>query len=251
MDGVLPAARRARIADRAGVDAALDQLQTQRVVGAMPITATAQKIRRLMHYGQVMQSNALHFFHLSSPDLLFGFDSEDNRRNIVGVAERHPDIARKGVALRKFGQEVIRATAGKRVHGTGSVPGGVNKHVNATDHTLLKGEAAQMLAYARAAVGIAKELHWFSPWSKVLDWNYPWAKWFVGATCNIAYNCLDRHVQTWRKNKVAVIWVGEEGQERILTYGELYRQVNKCANGLKSLNKGRVVILVFEKSIHR
>ena len=83
--------------------------------------------------------------------------------------------------------------------------------------------------------GIAKELHWFSPWNKVLDWNYPWAKWFVGGTCNIAYNCLDRHVQTWRKNKVAVIWVGEEGQERILTYGELYRQVNKCANGLKSL----------------
>jgi len=83
--------------------------------------------------------------------------------------------------------------------------------------------------------GIAKELHWFSPWNKVLDWNYPWAKWFVGGTCNISYNCLDRHVQTWRKNKVAVIWVGEEGQERILTYGELYRQVNKCANALKSL----------------
>jgi len=83
--------------------------------------------------------------------------------------------------------------------------------------------------------GVARELHWFSPWNKVLDWNYPWAKWFVGATCNISYNCLDRHVQTWRKNKVAVIWVGEEGQERILTYGELYRQVNKCANALKSL----------------
>ena len=90
--------------------------------------ASAEKIRRLMHYGQVMQSNALHFFHLSSPDLLFGFDSEVNRRNIVGVAAAHPDIARKGVLLRKFGQEVIRATAGKRIHGTGSVPGGVNRH---------------------------------------------------------------------------------------------------------------------------
>ncbi len=97
--------------------------------------------------------------------------------------------------------------------------------------------------------GIAKELHWFSPWNKVLDWNYPWAKWFVGGTCNIAYNCLDRHVQTWRKNKVAVIWVGEEGQERILTYGELYRQVNKCANGLKSLglNKGDRVMIYLPK----
>ena len=82
---------------------------------------------------------------------------------------------------------------------------------------------------------IAKELHWFSPWNKVLEWNYPWAKWFLGGTCNISYNCLDRHVHSWRKNKVAVIWVGEEGEERIFTYAELYRQVNKCANALKSL----------------
>lgn len=134
-----------------------------RVVGAMPVTASADKIRRLMHYGQVMQSNALHFFHLSSPDLLFGFDSEANRRNIVGVAESHPDIARKGVLLRKYGQEVIRATAGKRVHGTGSVPGGVNKHVSADDHALLKADVAQMLVYAQDAVGIAKQLHAQNP----------------------------------------------------------------------------------------
>ena len=66
-----------------------------------------------MHYGQIMQSHALHFFHLSSPDLLFGFDSEVARRNIVGVAQAHPEIARKGIFLRKFGQEVIRITAGK------------------------------------------------------------------------------------------------------------------------------------------
>jgi acetyl-CoA synthetase len=82
---------------------------------------------------------------------------------------------------------------------------------------------------------IAKELEWFSPWHKVLDWNYPWAKWFVGATCNISYNCLDRHLTGWRKNKVAVIWVGEQGEERIFTYGELARQVNRCANALKAL----------------
>jgi len=81
----------------------------------------------------------------------------------------------------------------------------------------------------------AKELHWFTPWERVLEWKYPWAKWFVGATCNIAYNCLDRHVQTWRKNKVAVIWVGEKGEERVFTYGELHRQVNRCANALKAL----------------
>jgi acetyl-CoA synthetase len=83
--------------------------------------------------------------------------------------------------------------------------------------------------------GVARELDWFTPWTRVLDWNYPWATWFVGARCNIAYNCLDRHVKTWRKNKVAIIWVGEQGQERIFTYGELLRRVNRCANGLKAL----------------
>jgi len=129
------------------------------VVGALPVTPTADKIRRLMHYGQVMQSHALHFFHLSSPDLLFGFDSEVNRRNIVGVAQAQPETARKGVLLRKFGQEVIRATAGKRVHGTGSVPGGVNKPVSAEDRALLQRDVAQMLAWAQDAVDLAKQLH--------------------------------------------------------------------------------------------
>ncbi|WP_447971681.1 acetate--CoA ligase [Nitrospira sp. M1] len=96
---------------------------------------------------------------------------------------------------------------------------------------------------------VAKELHWFSPWNTVLEWNYPWAKWFVDGTCNISYNCLDRHVQSWRKNKVAVIWVSEEGEERIFTYAELYRQVNKCANALKALglSKGDRVTIYLPK----
>jgi NAD-reducing hydrogenase large subunit len=134
-----------------------------RVIGAVPVTPSADKIRRLMHYGQVMQSNALHFFHLSSPDLLFGFVSEVNRRNIVGVAQAHPDIAKKGILLRKFGQEVIRATAGKRIHGTGSVPGGMNKHVSMADRALLQRDVAQMIAWAQDAVDIAKQLHAQNP----------------------------------------------------------------------------------------
>jgi NAD-reducing hydrogenase large subunit len=133
------------------------------VVGASPVTPSADKIRRLMHYGQVMQSHALHFFHLSSPDLMFGFDSEVNRRNILGVARAHPDIAKKGVLLRKFGQEVIRATAGKRVHGTGSVPGGMNKHVSQEDRALLQRDLAQMIAWAQDAIGMAKQLHAQNP----------------------------------------------------------------------------------------
>jgi acetyl-CoA synthetase len=97
--------------------------------------------------------------------------------------------------------------------------------------------------------GVAGELEWFTPWNKVLEWNYPFAKWFVGATCNISYNCLDRHIKNGRKNKVAVIWVGENDQERVFTYGELYRQVNRCANALKALGlkKGDRVTIYLPK----
>jgi acetyl-CoA synthetase len=82
---------------------------------------------------------------------------------------------------------------------------------------------------------IAKELHWFKPWKKVLEWKPPLAKWFVGGKINISYNCLDRHLTTWRKNKAALIWEGEPGDSRILTYQELHREVSKFANVLKSL----------------
>ncbi|MEK6599201.1 MAG: AMP-binding protein, partial [Deltaproteobacteria bacterium] len=89
---------------------------------------------------------------------------------------------------------------------------------------------------------IAKELEWFLPWKKVLKWEQPWmggASWFVGARCNITYNCLDRHVKTWRRNKAAIIWVGEDGSERVITYNELLVEVNKAANMLNSLGVGK------------
>lgn len=133
------------------------------IVGARALTPTAEKLRRLMHYGQILQSHALHFFHLSSPDLLFGFDSELSRRNIVGIAAAHPDIARMGILLRKFGQEVIRVTAGKRVHGTGSIPGGMNKSLAVEERDSLLRDADQMVAWSEDAVRIIKELHQQNP----------------------------------------------------------------------------------------
>lgn len=133
------------------------------VVGAVPVPASAEKMRRLMHYGQILQSHALHFFHLSSPDLLFGFESEVGKRNIVGVAGAHPEIARQGVLLRKFGQEVIRATAGKRIHGTGAIPGGMNRHLAPADRAMLKADAAKMVEWSRAAVELVKRLHRADP----------------------------------------------------------------------------------------
>ena len=82
---------------------------------------------------------------------------------------------------------------------------------------------------------IAAELHWFKPWNKVLEWDAPWAKWFSGGLINLSYNCLDRHVATWRKNKAALIWEGEPGEVRTLTYQQLLREVCKFANVLKGL----------------
>ena len=133
------------------------------IVGARRLTPTAEKLRRLMHYGQMLQSHALHFFHLSSPDLLFGFDSEATRRNIVGVAMAHPDIARRGVLLRKFGQEVIRMTAGKRIHGTSSVPGGVNKALAVQERDMLLKDIYQIVAWCRDAVRLIRDIHTQDP----------------------------------------------------------------------------------------
>jgi acetyl-CoA synthetase len=82
---------------------------------------------------------------------------------------------------------------------------------------------------------MAKELDWFKPWEKVLEWTPPFAKWFVGGRTNIAHNCLDRHLTTARKNKAAIIWEGEPGDERILTYQALHREVCKFANALKQI----------------
>jgi acetyl-CoA synthetase len=93
--------------------------------------------------------------------------------------------------------------------------------------------------------GVAREFTWSQPWSKVLDWDGVHHQWFVGAKTNITVNALDRHAKSERCNKVAFIWLGEDGTERIVTYGQLYRQVCRFANGLKSLGVGkgdRVVI---------
>ena len=80
---------------------------------------------------------------------------------------------------------------------------------------------------------MAEELHWFKKWDSVLEWTPPHAKWFVGGKLNVAYNCLDRHLSTWRRNKAALIWEGEPGDQRTLTYQQLHTEVCKFANVLK------------------
>jgi acetyl-CoA synthetase len=85
----------------------------------------------------------------------------------------------------------------------------------------------------------AGELHWFRPYDKVLEWNEPDAKWFVGGQTNISYNCLDAHLDTWRRNKAALLWEGEPGDTRTLTYQQLHREVCKFATVLKGLGVER------------
>lgn len=105
------------------------------IVGVEPkdLSLPAQKIRKLLHFGQVFQSHALHFFYLASPDLLFGVDAAPDKRNVVEVAIQNPELAKKGILMRKFGQEIIRAIAGKRIHGISAVPGGVHKKLTVKD----------------------------------------------------------------------------------------------------------------------
>lgn len=141
---------------------ACDQL-----IGVDKLTPTAEKIRRLMHLGQTFQSHALHFFHLSSPDLLFGFDDAVAHRNIVGVIQDHPELAKQGVLMRKYGQEVIRVTSGKRVHGTGALPGGVNKNLSREEVDYLLKDIDQMVDWAEQSVQLMKKIVLTNP-----DYHY-------------------------------------------------------------------------------
>jgi len=131
---------------------------TDMIVGTSELTQTANKIRQLMHLGQTLQSHALHFFHLCSPDLLFGFDDDVQHRNIIGVIEDFPEIAKQGVLLRKFGQEVIRLTAGKRIHGTGAIPGGVNKSLSKEEIRYLQEDTARNIGWAQEALELLKKV---------------------------------------------------------------------------------------------
>ena len=98
---------------------------------AVEIPEGATRLRRLLHYGQILQSHALSFFHLSSPDFLLGHDSDPAKRNVMGLIAANPEVARRGIRLRQFGQEVIEILAGKKIHSTWVVPGGVDEPLTA------------------------------------------------------------------------------------------------------------------------
>ena len=126
------------------------------IVGAKKLTPAAEKMRRPMNYGQIMQSHVLHFFHLCSPDLLFGFDADPATRNIFGVIKKMPELAVQGVKMRKYGQEIIAATSGKKIHGTGAVPGGVNKNLTVEERDPFLKDIDKMKKWALDALNLAR-----------------------------------------------------------------------------------------------
>lgn len=127
---------------------------------AVKIPSTALKLRRLMNLGQIIQSHALSFFHLSSPDFLLGFDSTPEKRNVFGLMEAEPELARRGIRLRKYGQEIIAALGGQKIHPAWAVPGGVREGLSEEGRKAL----LESLPEARETTFVALEL-----FKKLLD----------------------------------------------------------------------------------
>jgi NAD-reducing hydrogenase large subunit len=128
------------------------------IVGVKP-PKTAVMLRRLMHMGQLIQSHALNFFHLSSPDLLFGFDSDPAKRNVFGLIETHPDLAVQGVKLRRFGQEIVEKVAGRRVHSSEWVqPGGVRWPLTRERADYLQDELPKALEITKNTLSTFKQM---------------------------------------------------------------------------------------------
>ncbi|MBV8087766.1 MAG: Ni/Fe hydrogenase subunit alpha, partial [Chloroflexi bacterium] len=128
------------------------------IAGASQLTPSAQKLRRLLHLAQVLQSHALHFFYLASPDLLFGISDARAKRGVMAVLDAYPEVALQGIRLRKFGQQIIEALAGKRIHGVMALPGGVNKHLALRDRDVLLAQADAVVESAERAVALVADV---------------------------------------------------------------------------------------------
>jgi len=120
------------------------------------LTPTAEMLRRLIHMAQIVQSHALHFFHLASPDLLFGMDADPTKRNIMGVIAEKPEIAKKGIGIRAFGQKIIETLGNKRVHPNAAIPGGMNKALSIDERDEILRQVDGIIADCQFAVDLIK-----------------------------------------------------------------------------------------------
>ncbi|CAG7641233.1 Ni/Fe hydrogenase subunit alpha [Rhodococcus opacus] len=144
---------------------ALDDMVGVGLKSGIDVTPTAEKIRRLGHYAQMLQSHATAYFYLIVPEMLFGMDAAPEQRNVLGLIEANPELVKRVVMLRKWGQEVIKAVFGRRMHGISSVPGGVNKNLSVAEcQRFLKGEEGlpsvdEVIEYAQEGVQLFYDFH--------------------------------------------------------------------------------------------
>lgn len=129
------------------------------VILGVKLTPAAEMLRRLIHMAQIVQSHALHFFHLASPDLLFGMDADPAKRNIMGLIAEKPEIARKGVKLRAFGQKIIEMLGDKRVHPNAAIPGGMNKALSPDRRDEILSQVDDIIADCQFAIDLVKEYY--------------------------------------------------------------------------------------------
>ncbi len=134
----------------------LASAKTADIVMGSPPPRTASLLRELMHMGQIIQSHGMHFFELAGPDLILGFDADPEIRNVVGLIQKDANLALKAVALRKYGQEIIRIVGGRRIHPSFAVPGGVNKSLKAEDRDTILKEIDDMIETTKLGIQIFK-----------------------------------------------------------------------------------------------
>jgi NAD-reducing hydrogenase large subunit len=140
---------------------------------AVEIPPAAVKLRKLMNLAQLVQSHALSFFHLSSPDLMFGFDSDPTQRNIFGLIHQKPEFAKDGVLLRKFGQEIIAILGGKKIHPAWVVPGGVSEPLDDERRTRILAGVPDAIERAKRGLGWLKSVIENFPQEAASFGNFP------------------------------------------------------------------------------
>ncbi|NJL01960.1 MAG: Ni/Fe hydrogenase subunit alpha [Spirulinaceae cyanobacterium RM2_2_10] len=147
----------ARICGICPVSHLLAAAKTGDKILAVKVPVAAEKLRRLMNLGQITQSHALSFFHLSSPDFLLGWDSDPAQRNVFGLIAADPDLARAGIRLRQFGQTVIEKLGARKIHAAWTVPGGVRSPLSEEGRTWIRDRLPESLATTRQALDIFKQ----------------------------------------------------------------------------------------------
>jgi len=129
------------------------------VILGVELTPTAKMLRRLIHMAQLVQSHALHFFYLASPDFLFGMDADPAKRNIMGIIAEMPEIAKKGIRIRVFGQRIIEMLGDKRIHPNAAIPGGMNKALAPDKRDEILSQVDDIIADCQFAVGLIKDYY--------------------------------------------------------------------------------------------